>query len=133
MTTRKWTRLRGLAEPLLVPAGAAESATEASGPSGRETLTVSLTKHGLWIPRTNVERARAVLASLGDVEIQCENEWGNGVELLIGRGVSLSSVLVALEVDVDTIDPVSPSTKREYLSSLRAEFRKLDQTLRTAS
>jgi hypothetical protein len=129
---RKWNRLRTLAEPLLAPASSIEHATETAGASDADVLTISLTKHGLWIPCSNVERARATLASLGDIEIECEDEWGNGVELHLRRGASLASVYLALEVDVETIEPASPQRKREYLNSLRAELRKLDPTIRAA-
>lgn len=132
MTPRQGKRLRTLAEHLLVPAASAIPAAEAPGPSDPEVVTLRLTNHGLWIPRANVDRARAVLAALGDIEIECEEEWGHGVELHIPRGVSLASVLVALEVDVEMVEPGSSSRKREYLDSLRAEVRKLHQTFRSA-
>jgi hypothetical protein len=132
MTTRKWNRLRALAEHLLVPTGSVAQTSETTGASDAEVLTLSLIKHGLWIPCSNIARARATLASLGDIDIECEDEWGHGVELRIRRGASLASVYLALEIDVDTIEPASPQQKREYLNSLHAEIRKLDATIRAA-
>ena len=131
MTDRKWRRLRAVAEHLLVPASEAVPHESPAGEGNADAYILSLAKHGLHIPRKYVEHTRQVLAQLGDIEIQCEDEDLNGVALIIPRGVSLAKVLGALELGVDSIEPAAPSTKKAMLSSLRDEIGQIDPTLRT--
>jgi hypothetical protein len=134
MTSRKWKRLRDAAEPLLVHRATAQEATTSNAPPAADALILSLTSHGLWIPQRRVERARTKLSECGDVEIECEREWGNGVELLIARGASLARVLLALELEVEPIEEeTSSAVKKALLQQLRAEFIRLDPSLARAA
>lgn len=131
MTRRAWKRLRKAAEPLLVSQTEAPTREE---PAEEHTnaYVLSLAKHGLHIPARSVDRAREVLAQLGDIGIAYDedDEERNAVSLIIPRGVPLAGLLELLEVDVEPIQPVSPSAARELMNRLRDEIRKLDKTAR---
>jgi hypothetical protein len=122
MTPRIARQLRAKVEPFLTANFGVEPEQEAA-PVKR---VVSLSRHGLCIPRRNLARAQPLLERIADIELQYDTDEEDVVALLVPPGVPLGPVYAILEVDVVTIEPASAPQRRHLLTRLYEDLKNID-------